>query len=140
MSERVFKNPTEVFEEQLNDIFVKSKNENNNTVLQILSLLTYENTKNRDLTDLYNLVGVDEFVSIISLFEGRTITFPTKEEVKENLLLALVYYYREIENMSWPEIKEKIPFEFSTISYSMKIKSLNEKLKKRMNEMLQGEI
>lgn len=139
MSRKLFENPTEVFEEQLNDIFVRSREDNNNAIIRILNILVYSNTKNQDLIDLYNLLGVDGFVSVVSLFEGRTVKFPNKEEIKEQLLLALIYYYREIENLSWSDIKNKIPFEFSTISYSMKIKNLNSSISKQIDEILRKE-
>ena len=139
MSNKLFENPTEVFEEQLNDIFVKSKNEDSNSIIRVLNLLLYSNTKNQDMIDLYNLLGVDGFVSVISLFEGRTVKFPKKQEVQDDLVLALVYYYREIENLSWTEIERKLPFEFSSISYSMRIKNLNSSIIRQVEEIMRRE-
>lgn len=135
MSNKLFSFPTDIFEEQLNDIFLHSAEEKNNTVLRALSILLHLPESNRDLIDLYNLLGLEGFVSVISLFENRTITFPSKHEVKELILTSLIYYYREIENLSWEEIKSKIPFEFSSISYSIKIKKMNNFLADKLYEL-----
>lgn len=139
MGQKVFKTPTEVFEDQLNDIFVKEDEENNNLIIKSLSILLKMPDSNNDLSDLYNLLGLDEFVGVLSLFEGRTIHFPDKEEVKDLILTSLLYYYREIENLTWKEIKEKIPFEFSSISYSTKIKKMNTFLIGKLHEILSEE-
>lgn len=135
MKEKLFSKPTEVFEEQLNDIFLRSTEDTNNLVLQALSILLHLPDSNRDLVDLYSLLGLEGFVSVMTLFENRTITFPSKDEVKELILTALLYYYREIENLSWGEIKEKIPFEFSSISYGIKIKKMNSFVSKKLYDL-----
>ena len=122
---KIFKSPREVFEDQLNDIFSSSSEENVNVILKALSLLLRMPSMNNDLVDLYNLVGLEQFVGVISLFENRTVKFPNRNEVKDLILTSLLYYYHEVENLSWSEIREKIPFEFSSISYSIKIKKFN---------------
>lgn len=139
MGEKIFTTPSEIFEEQLNDIFLHSSSEKNDTVLQALSLLLHLPDSNRDLIDLYNLLGLEGFVSVMTLFENRTISFPSKEEVKELILTALIYYYREIENLSWVEIKQRIPFEFSSISYSTKVKKMNSFITDKLYEIFSGE-
>lgn len=139
MSEKMFSTPTEIFEEQLNDIFSNSSEEKTNVILRALSILLHMPDSNQDLIDLYNLLGIEGFVSVMTLFENRTITFPSKHSVKELILTALIFYYREIENMSWEEIKNKIPFEFSSISYSIKIKKLNSFLSDKLYDLFTKE-
>lgn len=139
MSSKLFSSPTEIFEEQLNDIFLHSTEDKNNLILESLSLLLRMPSSNKDLIDLYNLLGLEGFVSVMTLFENRTITFPSKHEVKELILTALIFYYREVENLSWEEIKNKIPFEFSSISYSIKIKKLNKFLSDKLYELFTEE-
>lgn len=136
--QKLFNTPSEVFEAQLNDIF-SSSDEKHSSVLKALSLLIHSSTHNTDFVDLYNLLGLENFVSVISLFENRTIKFPSKEEVKELILTSLLYYYREIQNLGWNEIKEKVPFEFSSISYSIKIKKFNEYIREKLFEILTEE-
>lgn len=123
---KLFKNPSEVLEEQINDIFLARREDNTDLIIQAFSIiLNKEYSKKQDIIDLYNLVGMDTFVSIVSLFERRTITFPSKDEIKESIILALIFYYREIQGFTWDKVKEIVPFEFSSISYSSKIKNLN---------------
>jgi len=136
---KMFLKPTEIFEEQLNDIFSNSTDEKTNVVLKALSILLRMPESNQDLTDLYSLLGIEGFVSVMTLFENRTITFPSKHEVKDLILTALIYYYREVENLSWEEIKNKLPFEFSSISYSIKIKKMNSFLSNKLYELFTNE-
>lgn len=139
MNKKIFKNPNEVFEDQLNDIFIRSSDKTSNVVLRAVNLLLYQNEHNRDLLDLYDLVGIEKFMSILSIFENKTVVFPAKEEIKELILTALLYYYREIENLSWEEIKAKVPFDFSSISYSIKIKKFNNYIIEKLYDILKGE-
>jgi hypothetical protein len=53
--------------------------------------------------------------------------------------LALCFYYREVEGLDWDEIHDKIPFQFSSISMSYKLKSLNAALKAELREILRGD-
>lgn len=134
----MFKKPTEVWEDQMNELFLVRKEDDTNRVIEALSIIlnmTY-GTKNRDMIDLFNLGGLDTFVSIITLFERRTITFPSKEEIKEAIIFALIFYYRETKGYSWDEIKKIVPFEFSSISYSFKIKGLNRFIIEKLTEVL----
>lgn len=140
-NKKLFKNPKEVIEEQLNDLFLTRKEDDTDTIVQAFSMiLNMNNTKNRDMVDLYNLVGMDEFVSIISLFEKRTVVFPSKDEIKESILLALIFYYREVKGLSWEEIKDIVPFDFSSISYSSKLKGLNKYLVEKLREIFSKEL
>jgi len=139
VKDKLFSKPTDIFEEQLNDIFLRSTEEKNDIVLKALSILLHLPESNRDLIDLYSLLGLEGFVSVMTLFENRTITFPSKDEVKELILTALLYYYREIENLSWGEIKDKIPFEFSSISYGIKIKKMNNFMSKKLYDLFMEE-
>lgn len=132
----MFENPTEVWEDQMNDLFLMKKVKNSNRVLEALSIILNMNygVKGKELLDLYNLKGLDTFVEIITLFERKTITFPSKDEIKEAVLLALVFYFREVEGLTWEEIKSIIPFDFSSISYSFKLKNINKYMAEKLTE------
>lgn len=138
MSKKLFTNPKEVFEEQLNDLFLASDNSEVDQVIRSLSLIIHaeENFKNKnDMIELYNLLGLDGFVSVLSLFEKRTITFPSMEIIRESIILAVIFYYKEMKNYSWNEIKSIVPFEFSSISYAFKLKKLNAFIVEQMREI-----
>ncbi len=140
----MFKKPAEVWEDQMNELFLSKSKEENNRVIEALSIVLGMNygNKNKDIVDLFNLLGLDNFVSVVTLFERRTVTFPSKEEIKEAIIFALIFYYRETKGYSWEEIKNIVPFEFSSISYAFKIKSLNkfiiEKLKETLKDTTNG--
>lgn len=134
-----FNKPAEVWEEQMNELFLTREKASTNKVIEALSIILNKEygNKNHDLIDLYNYMGFDDFISVITLFERKTITFPSKEEIKEAVILALVFYYREIKGLEWVEIKKIVPFEFSSISYSFKLKSLNQFMIENLTKILE---
>ncbi len=74
------------------------------------------------LVEVYDLVGFDRFVDLISIFNGLTIQFPSKEEFKETIQLAISYYYRTVEGKSWTEIKDLMGVEdLPTIRFGIHI-------------------
>ena len=135
MDNSLFDNPETVFEEQINELFSEAADDDSNVILEALTIILYQNQKNTDLVELYKLIGIDGFVKVISLFEDRTVKFPSSGEVKESLILALCYYYREIKGLSWPEIRAKLPFEISPHSYGIRIKSLNRFVRKKLEQL-----
>ena len=142
MPEKLFSNPKEVFEEQLNDLFLTSDESETNQVVKAFSLILHaeEGAKNKnDFLELYSLLGLEGFVSVISLFEKRTITFPSLEKIREDIILAVIFYYKDIKNYSWGEIKKIVPFEFSSISYAFRLKKLNSFIIKQMKEIFKEE-
>lgn len=75
-----------------------------------LSLLK-KASKNQDFlvyTELYNLLGVEKFTEVISLLDGRTVTFPTKDDFKDSIITVLCYYYRNVKGMDWDQIKKML--------------------------------
>lgn len=118
-----------VFEQQLKSIFRPVNGEDQSSLFSIISLIFYHDSKVSELHDVYKLLGLDNFIKLISLVDGRTIKFPTSTELKDAIILALCFYYREIENKSWTEIHDLIPYNFNSISIAYKIKSLNSTLK-----------
>lgn len=135
-SKKLFDKPKEVFEAQINDLFDKKDDTETHKLIQAYSLILDMNNSSRDIVDLFNLLGMDNFISVVSLFEKRTVTFPSKEDIKESMIVAVLFYYKEIMGYEWPEIKEIIPFEFSPISYSNKLKKFNTFMYDNLKEVL----
>ena len=108
MADRLFDNETSVFKNKLNNI-LKDKPQTD-LIRDILTLLllrnSYKDEKILKLIDVYNAVGLDNFMSIIEAFNGETISFPSVEEFKEAIITSVAYYYKHIQNKSWKEIKE----------------------------------
>jgi len=77
------------------------------------------------LVEVYDLVGFDRFVDLINVFDGLTITFPSKEDLKETVQLAIAYYYRNIQGKTWAETKEAMRMDdLPTIKYGIRITQL----------------
>lgn len=108
MADRLFDNETSVFKNKLNNILTdKSQTDLIRDILTLLLLRnSYKDEKILKLIDVYNAVGLDNFMSIIEAFNGETISFPSVEEFKEAIITSVAYYYKHIQNKSWKEIKE----------------------------------
>jgi hypothetical protein len=108
MADRLFDNETSVFKNKLNNILTDKPQAD--LVRDILTLLllrnSYKDEKILKLIDVYNAVGLDNFMSIIEAFNGETISFPSVEEFKEAIITSVAYYYKHVQNKSWKEIKE----------------------------------
>ena len=108
MADRLFDNETSVFKNKLNNILTDKPQAD--LIRDILTLLllrnSYKDEKILKLIDVYNAVGLDNFMSIIEAFNGETISFPSVEEFKEAIITSVAYYYKHVQNKSWKEIKE----------------------------------
>lgn len=136
MDKTYFDQPIDVFEDQLKSLFKDAGTQEVPTIIKAISLLLRMPESNEDMYDLYSLMGLENFVRVLTLFEGKKVIFPPKEEVKDMIVTALLYYYREIEHMEWKEIKKIVPFEFSSISYAIKIRNLNQFMESQLKEIL----
>jgi hypothetical protein len=121
----LFENTTSIIDAQIEELFNKKKDSEIDLILKILSLIIYKQSTNTDIVELYRLLGPEKLSQLIMLFDGRTIKLPPANEFKENLVLCLVYYYKEIKNEPWSKIKEHFPFEISGISYGIQVKQLS---------------
>lgn len=100
-------------------------------ITHIMLLVLSKNGTNLDMSKLLDLVGSKMFVSIVTLFSNRRITFPSLEELKDAMNLSCCYYYRQ-QGKSWEDIRSllgKNEFEINSISYGMKINSLNKNIR-----------
>jgi hypothetical protein len=133
----MFKSESSVFERQMREAF-KPVDEQN-SLFSALALVFYHNVKISEIYDIYKLLGIENFVKLIHLLDGRTVHLPTSAELQESILLALCFYYKEVEGLEWDEIHDKIPFQFSSISMAYKLKSLSAALKTELKEILRGD-
>jgi hypothetical protein len=133
----MFKSESNVFERQMREAF-KPVNEQN-SLFSALALVFYHNVKISEIYDVYKLLGIENFVKLIHLLDGRTIHLPTSVELQESILLALCFYYKEVEGLELDEIHDKIPFQFSSISMSYKLKSLNAAIRSELKEIFRGD-
>jgi hypothetical protein len=135
----MFKEESSVFEKQLREAFKPAFDNYQSDLFRAIALVFYHNEKLSDIYDAYKLLGVENFVRIIHLFDGRTVRFPTSTELKDAIILSLCFYYREIEGLTWEEVHDRIPFNFSSLTISYKIKSLNAALRSEIAEIFKGQ-
>ena len=132
-----FSEPRNIFESHIAGIF-NTETEEIDVILSIISILVFKNIRDKSLLSLYKQVDLESFMTILSTFEGRTITFPSKEEIEELFILGICYYYKEVEGMNWEQIKEQMPFEIKATTYGLKINSLSSMIRKKLSELVQG--
>ena len=135
----LFKNEGSVFDKQLRDAFKPAIENQQGDLFRAIALVFYHNEKLSDIYDAYKLLGVEDFVRLIHLFDGRTVRFPTSSELKEAIILSLCFYYKEIEGLEWDEIHDKIPFKFSSLQIAYKIKSLSAAIRAELVEIFKGQ-
>ena len=91
---------------------LSSDKETSHVIEELIKLSLLKNaSKDEDLVvfaEVYKSLGVEKFTTLINLIDGRTLEFPTKEEFKELLITVLCYYYKEVENKDWDDIKSII--------------------------------
>ncbi len=132
----MIKDTSDAIDEKINSIMARIKLSDVDLILATLSVVIYSTETNVDIIELFNLLDLDSFIKIISLFDGRTVQFPTKKQFRNSLLLSILYYYREIKKMEWEDIKKEFPFDISSISYGIQIKNLNSWVKDKMVQLL----
>lgn len=134
----MFENPKNILEMKLNSVLKKEEESIISDLIKLSLLKTAE--KNKDLlifTEIYNLLGLDKFSELISLIDGREITFPSKENLKDTLITVLCYYYRTMENKDWDEVKNIVGDpDLNTIKYGIKAKQLESFIGETMQKAL----
>ncbi len=132
---------TDVWQYRIKKAFErKSKLTEEEILWEIVSLILYQTDKDGLLVQLYKLFeDKDDFIKLITLLDGRKFNSPTKKEMEEALLLAVLYYEKEINKKTWSEIKSEFDFNISSIKYGIKIKNMDNWLKQKIQEMIRKE-
>lgn len=137
MKEAPFKRPESIFESRISEIFKKDSSEMD-SLISIISILMFKNIRDKTLLTLFKSTDIEVFTKILLLFEGRTVHFPTKDDIEEIFILGTCYYYKEVEGLSWDEIKKLLPFEIRPTTYGIKINNLTELMRKKLNDIAEG--
>lgn len=131
-----FPKPQNLFQVRINSILQQSKGNTMEQVLRLVPIILGLSSDNTDLVTLYRLVGVDVLAKLVSIFGGRHLKLPTSSELEETITLALCYHYREVEGLSWEEVKAALPIEINTLVLGLKIKSLSKQMRKEITTIL----
>jgi hypothetical protein len=133
--EGLFNIPNNLWEHQLREIFSRPEAKQD-PFFQILAVV-FQNTANMaDVSDLYRLLGLENFTRLLHLLDGRTVKFPTSTDLKDAIILTLCYYYRKVEGLEWVKIHEILPFDFPSIAVSRKISNLDEIIQEKLNQFM----
>lgn len=130
--------PKNLFYHKLENIAGDSESSNVRDILTLVDLILYKN-KQVDLAEIHQLLGPDEFVDLLHLLGGKTITFPTIEEFREIFTWALCYYAKEIQHKEWKDLKEELGYDISSIKWSMKNKQLTQFIQEILHKKLSGQ-
>ena len=122
----LYEQPKNVLEEKLNETLKGSEESLISDLIKLSLLKTASKDENLLVfTEIYKLLGLSKFTELISLIDGKTITFPSKEEFRETIVTILCYYYRNVQNKDWDEIKSLFNMpELNTIRYGIKASQL----------------
>lgn len=102
----MYNNPKSVLQQRLKETLDNSASNVVSDLIKLSLLRLAE--KDEDLviySEIYNLLGVEKFTELISLIDGRALSFPSKDEFKDTITTVLCYYYKTVENKDWEEIK-----------------------------------
>lgn len=124
----VFERPKSVFQQKINEIMKDDPTKD--LILDIfeLQMLKSADKDNKGLVmvELYNLLGFEKFVEVVELLGGKTIKFPSRDEFKELIEIALAYYYRTFRGYDWPKIKELIGDpEMSSVKFGSRMQQMS---------------
>jgi hypothetical protein len=105
----MFTNPKSVFQQKLKESLSKEASSVISDLMRLALLKKAE--KDEDLlvyAEIYNLLGPEKFVELVQLVDGRPLELPSKDEFKDTLTTVLCYYYKNVEQKSWEDIKSLV--------------------------------
>ncbi|HNQ20205.1 MAG TPA: hypothetical protein PKI46_03980 [Bacteroidales bacterium] len=86
----------------------------------------------KSLLEIYNIIGMKNFIKIVTILKGKTIILPSEEDLKDSILTVMCYYYREVEKKSWKEITKILGVpNLNTIKYGIRLRQLSEYISKK---------
>ncbi len=121
----------------LQEIIGKRSQSEVDLLWNLVSLFMFERFKTEDMVKIYKEIGVDAFVKLVYAVGGKEVKFPTREELLDNLVAALIYVDKELRKLSWPNIKKKYPtIDVRSIKYAIKIKNLDSFMEMQVAQLL----
>ena len=145
----IYPNPKTLFEQNMQNL-LKSEESNSSifeAVFKLQQFLIAERTlaKSGEKNDeswqaqilAVNTLGIEGFVKSFSPFWGKTVVFPTEEEFKDSLITVLCYYYKNVENKEWGDVKDIMNMpDLNTIKYGIKVRQLEQFINQQLLQPL----
>ena len=105
-----FERPRTAFQEDVNAVVADDKTKV--VIEDVLHLLMFKRAERDEklipLVEVYNLLGPETFAELVDLLNGKTVTFPNREEFRETIQVALCYFERHLMGKKWNEVREII--------------------------------
>jgi hypothetical protein len=134
----MYENPRTLFQQKVSNILKKEYKssalfENIFKLQQLFQLEKFPNSERKDFNDwktlleVYNAVGAQTFAKLISIVKGKTLQFPTEEDFQDSIVTTLCYYYKEVEQKTWEDIKGLLNMpKLNTIKFGIRVRQLNQ--------------
>ena len=124
----LYETPKNILQEKINETLSSGEESIISDLIELSLLQKAEKDENLlCFTEMYKLLGLEKFTALVSLIDGKTITFPTKEEFKEAIILVLCYYYHVMEGRDWKEIKRILGMpDVNFVKYGIKLNKLKD--------------
>lgn len=135
-TQKIYNNPRTYFQQKINNILPKEKDSSIlfENIFKLQQVYTFEKSKIsgkidtdswKVMMELFFKLGPVKFAEIVSILKGKTITFPSEEEYRDSIITSLCYYYKEVENLDWEQIKDKLSVDkLNTIKYGIRVQQL----------------
>ena len=125
--DRLFDKPRTTFQDDVNSIMTDDKTKR--VIEDVLHLLMFKRAERDDkllpLVEIYNLLGPEKFAELVDLVNGKTVSFPSREEFRETVQVALCYFERHLMGKKWAEVREILHDpELASIKMSAKTSAL----------------
>lgn len=137
----MYETPRSLLEKRINEALGKYEE----TIVSDLIKLSLLKTNERDsslllYSEIFNLLGPDKFTALVNILDGKSLKFPSKEKFKDITLLAVCYYYKNVERKSWDEIKDILGKpDLNTIKLGIRINQLHSQLSEMMDKIINEE-
>jgi len=142
----VYTDPRSLFQKKIQTILnadVKEVSKVFEKIFTLQQLLILEKTPElekdnwKSILEIYSLLGMEKFVSLVTHLKGKTVTLPTDNDLKESILTVLCYYYKEIENKSWDDIRDITGLQKTdTIKYGIRLRQLDQFIEVQSNKVV----
>jgi len=113
-----YQSPRTLFQSKVNSILKQESNHSElfENIFKMQQFISFERNNKSNISqeqwvtllELYSLLGPTLFAQVVSIIKGKTISFPSEEDYQDSIMTTLCYFYKEVQGLSWDEIKEKL--------------------------------
>lgn len=134
--QQIFENPNTLLEEDLNSLFKTKQSSDINLLFSLVNIILSKSQRNTDMVNLLSTVGMENFVKIIHLFDGRTITFPSDKELTDAIILAVCYQLKKVDGVTeWDDIQDWFGnYQIDRLSTALKLHSIDSFIKQKLQQ------